>query len=153
MVAVLGRPDSWNWLLFGHLVFAFLLVGGVLVVVMASLAAPHLPAQLVPLRSVAFWANLAVVLPSFIGTYVLGGVLETKEYDGKDPRWLEAAFRITDITLVFGGVLLTVLLWWVRKRALAGAAGGWQAKLAQAAPPLVLAALLAVVFLMAGKPT
>jgi hypothetical protein len=146
-----GSPDSWNWLLLGHLLSAMLLVAGVITVMLASLAASRVPGQVVPLRSVAFWTNLTIVLPSFVGAYVFGGVLADKEYE-EDPHWLEIAFRITDVALVLGGVGLTVLLWWVRKRARVGTTGGWPASLAQAAAPVLLAALVAVIVLMAGKP-
>jgi hypothetical protein len=156
VLAILGRPDTWNWLLFFHVLFAFVLVGSVSVVVIASLAArasafgAHLPL----LRSVAFWTNLAVVLPSFIGLRILAEILAGKEFPDKAPTpdWLDLSYPLTDAALIIGGVLLTLLQWWVVRRVRAGKTGGWQAQLATALPPIFLATLVTVIVLMAGKP-
>jgi hypothetical protein len=156
VVALLGRPDTWNWLLFFHLLFAFVLVGAVITVMLVSVAAraaaweAHLPL----LRGVAFWTNLGVVLPSFIGLRVVAQALADREFpDGAPtPDWLDLAYPLTDGALVIGGVLLTLLQYWVLRRARAGKTGGWQAVLATVLPPLFLATLVTVIVLMAGKP-
>ncbi len=143
-----------NWLLLFHLLFAFLLVGGVLTVITVSLAAARRRrAEQAPLlRAIAFYANLAVVLPSFVGVHLFGDLLADREYEGPDPDWLSISFGITDIALIVGGVLLTVLQWWVLRRARAGLRAGWPALVATWLPAVVLAALTAVIVLMAGKP-
>ena len=105
MIAAI-RPDSWNWLLMFHLLFAFLLVGGVVTVVLVSLAAGRKawPEQVPLLRAIAFRTNLVVVLPAFIAVHLFGDVLAGREYRNGDPDWLSAGFAITDITLIVGGV-------------------------------------------------
>ena len=49
-------------------------------------------------------------------------------------------------------MILTLVQFWVLRRTRAGEPGGWQASLATALPWLVLAALVAAIVLMAGKP-
>ena len=153
MIAVL-RPDSWNWLLLFHLLAASVLVGGVLTVVLVSLATARKawPEQVPLLRAIAFRTNLVVVLPAFIAVHVFGDLLANREYKDNDPDWLSAGFAITDIALIVGGVLLTLLQFWVLRRTRAGQPGGWPATLATYLPAIVLAALVSVIVLMAGKP-
>ena len=153
MIAAI-RPTDWNWLLLGHLAFAFALVGGVITVVLVSLAAGRSgrPEQVPLLRAIAFRTNLVVVLPGFIGAHLFGSVLSDREYDGHEPDWLSIAFGLTDISLIVGGVALTLLQFWVLRRVRAGQPGGWQAWIATYLPGIVLAALITVIVLMAGKP-
>ncbi len=154
MVATI-RPDDWNWLLLFHLAFAFALVGGLIVVAMVSVAASRRarPEQVPLLRGIAFRTNLFVVLPGFIAVHVLGGLLADREYPHADPDWLSAAFAITDAALIVGGVLLTALQLWVLRRARASSWGGWPEAVATYLPIVVIAALVAVTVLMAGKPS
>jgi hypothetical protein len=153
MLAVI-RPNDWNWLLLFHLLSAFVLVGGVLTVVLVSLAAGRQadPEQVPLLRAVAFRTNLVVVLPAFVVLFVFGDVLANREYKHGDPDWLSAGYAITGISLIAGGVFLTLLQFWVLRRTRAGQLGGWPAELATYVPALVLAALVTVIVLMAGKP-
>lgn len=153
MIAAI-RPTDWNWLLLAHLIFAFALVGGVITVVLASLAAGRggRPEQVPLLRAIAFRTNLVVVLPGFIGVHVFGDLLSNREYDRHEPDWLSIAFGLTDIGLIVGGVVLTLLQFWVLRRVRAGRLGGWPAQIATYLPAIVLATLVAVIVLMAGKP-
>jgi hypothetical protein len=148
------RPDDWNWLLMFHLLAAFTLVGGVLTVVLTSLAAGRStdPEHVPLLRAIAFRTNLVVVLPAFIAVQAFGDVLSNREYHGHEPDWLSIGFLLTDIALIVGGVLLTLLQFWVLRRVRAGELGGWPAELATYVPALVLATLVTVIVLMAGKP-
>ena len=153
MIAAI-RPTEWNWLLLFHLLFAFALVGGSITVVLASFAVGRKawPEQVPLLRAIAFRTNLLIVLPAFVGAHVLGGLLADREYKHNEPNWLSAGFAITDISLIVGGVLLTLLQFWVLRRTRAGNPGGWPAAVATYLPPVVLAALVSVIVLMAGKP-
>ncbi len=148
------RPTDWNWLLMFHLFAAFLLVAGAMTVALVSLAAGRKawPEQVPLLRAIAFRTNLIVVLPGFVLVHVLGDVLAGREYKHGDPDWLTAAFAITDIALIVGGVFLTLLQFWVLRRTRSGHSGGWPAAVATYLPALVLAALIGVIVLMAGKP-
>ena len=147
------RPDTWNWLLFFHLLFAFALVGATITVVLTSLAAAragnggHLPL----LRSVALWTSLGVVVPSFVGLRIFGGLLADREYGDNAPDWLDISFGLTDIVVLFGGVLLILVQYWVIRRLRSGKAG-WPAQIANYLPLLLLATMTAVIVVMAGKP-
>ena len=149
------RPTDWNWLLFGHLLAAFALVAGVIVVTLTSLAATRSgrPEQTPLLRAIGFRTNLAVVIPAFVAIHILGGILADREFPGDtaEPSWLGASFAITTIATVVAA-LLALLQYWALRRARAGSTGGWQAATATYVPPVVLAALVAVIVLMAGKP-
>jgi hypothetical protein len=141
-------------LLFAHILSAMILFGGVLTVVTVSVAAQQQawPAQVPLLRALAFRTNLLVVLPGFVAVHVFGDLLANREYKHGQPDWLDIGFAITDIDLIVGGVILTLLQFWVLRRTRAGAPGGWQASLATVLPWIVLAGLVAAIVLMAGKP-
>ncbi|HEY7604246.1 MAG TPA: hypothetical protein VH760_08280 [Gaiellaceae bacterium] len=149
------RPTDWNWLLFGHLVAAFALVAGVLVVTVASAAAvrPGRPEHAPLLRAIGFRANLIVVIPAFVAVHVFGGLLADREFPGgaEEPDWLDASFSITTVATLIA-VALAFLQYWVLRRARVRRIGGWQGATATAVPPLVLIALVVVIVLMAGKP-
>jgi hypothetical protein len=140
-------------LLFAHILSAMILFGGVLTVVTVSIAAQQRawPAQVPLLRALAFRTNL-LVLPGFIAVHVFGDLLANREYKHGQPDWLDIGFAITDIDLIVGGVILTLLQFWVLRRTRAGEPAGWQASLASTLPWLVLAGLVAAIVLMAGKP-
>lgn len=145
-----SRPD---WLLFCHVASAMLLVAGLIVVVLVSVVSlrsaqsVHVPL----LRAIAFRANLFLVIPPFILVHVFGGLLADREFD-HDPNWLSDATIITTIATI-AALLLLALQFWVLRRVRAGHLGGWQAGLATYLAPVVLAAMVVVLVLMAGKPT
>jgi hypothetical protein len=143
-----------EWLLFLHVLAAMTLVGGVLTVTVVSLAAARRawPGQVPLLRAIAFRTNLLVVLPAFVAVHVLGDALAHREFKHGEPDWLDVGFTVTDVDLIVGGVLLTVLQLWVLRRTRARRNAGWPERLATYVPGAVLAALVAVIVLMAGKP-
>jgi hypothetical protein len=147
------RPTDWNWLLLFHLVFAFLVFGGALAVATVSLAAGRRawPDQVPLLRAIAFRTNLVVVVPALIGLHVFGGLLSNREYHGHEPNWLSIGFSITSAATIVA-VVLVFIQFWVLRRTRAGELGGWSAQAANYLPALVLAALVTVIVLMAGKP-
>jgi uncharacterized sodium:solute symporter family permease YidK len=110
------------------------------------------PAQIPLLRALAFRTNLIVVLPGFVAVHVFGDLLANREFKHGQPGWLDIGFAITDIDLIVGGVLLTLLQFWVLRRTRAGTPGGWPAELATVLPWIVLGGLVAAIVLMAGKP-
>jgi hypothetical protein len=141
-------------LLFAHILSAMILFGGVLTVVTVSFAARPgaWPDQVPLLRALAFRTNLLVVLPGFVAVHVFGTLLADREFKHGQPDWLDIGFAITDVDLIVGGVILTLLQFWVLRRTRAGRPGGWQASLATVLPWAVLAGLVAAIVLMAGKP-
>jgi len=153
MIAAI-RPTDWNWLLLAHLAAAFVLVAGLIVAVLVSLVAQrqaqsdHVPL----LRAIAFRTTLVLALPGFILVHVFGAMLADREYGDAAPGWLDSAFAITTIATI-AALLLLALQFWVLRRVRAGHLGGWQAGLATYLAPVVLAAMVVVLVLMAGKPT
>ena len=154
MIAAI-RPTEWNWILLGHLASAFILIAGLIVVVLVSLAAQrksthsdHVPL----LRAIAFRSNLVLVIAPFVAVHIFGALLADREYGDADPGWLGASFAITTIATVVALVLLAIQFW-VLRRVRAGHLGGWQASLATYLAPLLLIAMTVVLVLMAGKPT
>jgi hypothetical protein len=146
------RPTDWNWLLLGHVASAMILVGGLMVVTLAALAARR-KAQAAPLlQAIAFWVNLTLVIPAFIAVHIFGGILSDREYDDHTPNWLDTGFAVTTVATIVA-IVLAILQFWVLRRARAGRPGGWQAALTASLGPLLLAAMVAVIVLMAGKPS
>lgn len=149
------RPTEWNWILLGHLASAFLLIAGLLTVVLVSFAAQrkaqsdHVPL----LRAIAFRANLVLVIVPFILVHVFGALLADREYPGDAaPSWLDTSFAITTLATIVALVLLAVQFW-VLRRVRSGHLGGWQAGVSTYLAPVLLAAMIVVLVLMAGKPT
>jgi hypothetical protein len=151
MIAAI-RPTDWNWLLLGHISSAMILVGGLIVVTLAALAALRKAPAAALLQAIAFWVNLALVIPAFIAVHVFGGILSDREYDNHTPHWLDTAFAVTTVATIVA-IVLAGLQFWVLRRARSGRPGGWQPKLTAALGPLLLAAMVAVIVLMAGKPS
>ena len=104
------------------------------------------------LRALAFRTNLFVVLPGFVAVHVFGDLLANREFKHGNPDWLDIGFAITDIDLIVGGVLLTLLQFWVLRRTRAGRARRVAGVARDRAAVVVLAALVAAIVLMAGKP-
>ena len=65
---------------------------------------------------------------------------------------VDIVVAIFSAMMLVGGVILTLVQFWVLRRTRAGEPGGGQASLATALPWFVLAALVAAIVLMAGKP-
>jgi hypothetical protein len=147
------RPDTWNWLLFFHLLFAFVLVGATITVVLVSLAAvrPSTARLGLLLRAVAFWTTLGVVAPALIGLRVFGQLLADREFGDDDPDWLGASFLLTDVILIIGAALLILIQYWTLRRLRKGKEG-WPARIATYLPAVLLVAMAAVIVLMSGKP-
>lgn len=156
MLGLFGRPDTWSWLLTFHLIGAFTLVGAAITVSIFSVAAIRSTdaERIIDLRRLALRTNLLLALPAFVVVHIFGQMLADKEFpEGvKSPDWLGAGFGITDGVGVIGIIILSLLQWWVLRRARSGARAGWQAQVTTWLSPTVLAALLVVLFLMAGKP-
>lgn len=154
MLAVYGRPDTWNWLLLFHILSAVLVFAGAIVIMAASLAALRAVSErALLLRRVALRTSLLTILP-YIGIHIFGGLLADREFPkGVDePGWLGAGFGLTDLYGLISIILLSLLQWWTVRRARAGDMLGWQAKLATWLSPIGPALLLIVLFLMSAKP-
>lgn len=147
------RPTDWNWILFFHLVTAFLLVGGLIVVLMSSLAVGRTRPELVPLlRLVAFRTTLILVIPMYVLIHVFGPMLADREYPHDEPGWLGTSFALATLGSVVA-LILVALQFWSLRRVRARRAPGWPEWLATWLPALLLASLAATIVLMAGKPS
>lgn len=155
MLAVYGRPDTWNWLLLFHILSAVLVFAGSIVVLTASLSALRYatPERALLLRRVALFTTLLTILP-YVGIRILGGLLADREFPkGVDePGWVGAGFGLTDLYGIVSIILLGLLQWWVVRRTRVGDTRGGQAKLASWLSPIGPALLLVVLFLMSAKP-
>jgi hypothetical protein len=155
MLAVYGRPDTWNWLLLFHIVSAMLVFVGAIVVASASLYALRIaaPERALLLRRVALITSL-LTIPPYVGIHIFGGMLSDREFPkGVDePDWLGISWGLMSLYGIISIILLSLLQWWVVRRTRAGDVSGWQAKLASWLSPVGPALLLVVLFLMSGKP-
>jgi len=153
MLAIYGRPDTWNWLLLFHILSAMLLFSGAIVVAATSLSALRAatPERTLLLRRVALLTSLATILP-YVGVQVFGIMLADREFGDEDPDWLGLGFGLTDLYGIISIILLSVFTWWAVRRARAGDTLSWQAKLASWLSPIGPVLLLVVLFLMTAKP-
>jgi hypothetical protein len=156
MLAVADRMSTTiNWLLMFHILAAVVLVAAAAAVSVSSFVALRTAAadRAAFFRQTAFRINLFAVLPAFVAVILLGGALTNKEHlDKGTPSWLDAAWTITTLAGIIGGILLSILQWWVLRRVRKGELRGWPAAVTTYTAPLILGALFVVVFLMAAKP-
>jgi hypothetical protein len=147
------RPTDWNWILFFHLVTAFLLVGGMIVVLLVSLATRRARLEQLPLlRVIAFRTNLIVVIPMYVLVHVFGPMLANREYPHNEPNWIGTSFMLATLGTLLA-LILAALQFWALRRLRAGKTAGWQEWIADWLPALLLASLIAVIVLMSGKPS
>jgi branched-subunit amino acid ABC-type transport system permease component len=155
MLAIYGRPSTWNWLLAFHVVSALLVFVGAIVVASASLYALRTttPERAFLLRRLALVTSL-LTIPPYIGIHIFGGLLADREFPkGVDePAWVGFGFGVTDLYGIVSIIILTLLQWWVVRRTRRGDAVGWQEKLASWLAPVGPVLLLAVLFAMSAKP-
>lgn len=154
MLALYGRPSTWEWLLFFHILSAVVLVAAALAVSIASLVALRaVDERGTFFRQTAFRINVFGVLPAFVAAIIIGGALADEEFPGDDtPGWLDAGGSITFFGGIIGGILFSILQYWALRRARAGAHRTWQSQVVSYGTPVILAALFVVLFLMAAKP-
>jgi|1186.fasta_scaffold70873_3 hypothetical protein len=149
-VAVL-RPDSWDLPLFLHVLGATLLFGGVIVVLVLTVAARRGQTASPMLARSAFRVWLAVVVPTFLLMRIAGQWILSREEkqlpDLDNKGWVGVGFAVGD-----GGVVLILLLgiaaWLYARRAGTGRAAMFAIVLAS----IYLAALAVAWFAMSAKP-
>ena len=155
MLAAFDRGSTINWLLTFHILAAILLVAASAAVTVSSLVAlkTAVADRTAFYRQTAFRINLFAVLPAFVAVILLGGSVAEKEgIDENSPDWLDVGGSVTFLAGIVGAIVLTLLQWWVLRRARKGELRGWQAAVATYTAPLILATLFVVLFLMAAKP-
>lgn len=155
MLALYGRPETWNWLLVFHIVSAVLVFVGAIVIAAASLHAVRekVAERALLLRRVALITTLLTIVP-YVGIHIFGGLLADREFPegSSDPDWLGIGFGLTALYGIISIILLGLLQWWVVRRTRASQHHGWQAKLASWLAPVGPVLLLVVLFAMSAKP-
>ena len=148
IVAVAGRPGSWDLPLFLHVLGAMTLVGGMIAVTALAFAAGRAPQHAVLARA-TLWTSLAVVVPAWVVMRAAAEWIYSREgYSGSgDPNWVGVGFAVSDAGLLV--VLLTAGLsfWWSRR-----VGEGWQGGALRVIGVLYLVALAFAWFVMAAKP-
>jgi len=141
------RPDSWNLVLFFHVLGAIALVGAVATVIVLAATARRRPERELLSRA-AFRVTLLLVVPSWLVMRIFGEWTRSREGYGDDaPPWLGIGYLVGDLGLLV--ILLTAgfAFWWSRRRG-----EGWQRLAVLGFAGIYLAALAVAWFVMAGKP-
>lgn len=145
------RSDT---LLFFHVFAAMLLLGGattVTVLLVATARRPDDAARSELLLRLAFRLNLVVTIPSTVASIAFGEGLKAKEDAAGD--WLAVGTGLTYVVVLVGALVLHGFL----RRGLAATALGEPPSAstlrgAASIAPALVAAVLVIAFLMAGKP-
>lgn len=142
------RPDSWNPVLFLHLLGAMVLVGVLVAGAVALLASPR-HEHSARLRQHAFRSLLVAGLPAYIAMLVTGEWLTSKQGLGgeDDPAWFLIGILVGDLTglLLAAAIVLAAIASWKSKARLG--------RLAGAVAALALLLCLVGVWAMTAKPS
>ena len=143
MIAIVGRPASWNLPLFLHVLGAIVLVGAV-----AATCAVALSSQRWPwLRRIALRTMLAVVIPAWLLMRLAGQWEDSKSSIGDGKGWLDVGYIVGDAGVLF--LILTSIFAWLGSRR---PDRRWPGQAVAALAAIYLAALLVAMFAMSGKP-
>ena len=141
------RPDSWNLVLFFHVLGAMALVGAVATVIVLAATAGLRPERELLSRA-AFRVTLLLVVPSWLVMRVFGEWTRSREgFGDEDPTWLGIGYIVGDLGLLVILLTTAAAFWWSRRRG-----EGWQRLAVLALAGIYLAALAVAWFVMAGKP-
>jgi uncharacterized membrane protein len=163
MVALAYRPESWNWLLFVHILAAMSMFGGVFLSTVVGIAAARRDSvrEIFLLARVGYRSDLFVTTPAFIVLFVAGMVLAGRE-KVFDQAWVQAGIALSVIGPLLAGLFLSWLNLRVMRRGEQLLAEGVERSeelrrmannlLYRILGPPLLAAFVALFALMTAKP-
>lgn len=144
------RPDSWNSILFLHVLGAMILVGGT-VTAAAALASARGNAQLLRL---GYWSLLAVALPGYvlmrIGAEWIASKEGFNEKGAPEPSWIGVGYGVADGGLVV--LLVALIVGGIGLRRLRDGKGTGLLKATLVLTIILLVAYVVAVWAMSGKP-
>jgi hypothetical protein len=143
IVALLGRPSSWNLPLFLHVLGAILLVGAVA----ATLALALSSQRWSWLRSIMLRTTLLVVIPAWLLMRIPGQWEDSKSSIGDGQGWLDVGYMVGDAGVLF--LILTSIVAWIGARK---PERRWPGPTVAVLAGIYLAALFVAMFAMSAKP-
>ena len=143
IVALLGRPSSWNLPLFLHVLGAIILVGAVA----ATLALALSSQRWSWLRSITLRTMLLVVIPAWLLMRIPGQWEDSKSSIGDGQGWLDVGYIVGDAGVLF--LILTSIVAWIGARK---PERRWPGPTVAVLAGIYLAALFVAMFAMSAKP-
>jgi len=151
-VALLIRPDEWNFPLFVHVLGAMILVGGLIACVVAIVRSRGEASLL----RTGYFSLLTIALPGWILMRVGAEWIYSEEgwdelRSSDEPAWLGIGYITADL----GGVLLLAALicGWIGIRRLRDGGGAGLLKAVNILSVIALVAYVVAVWAMGGKPS
>jgi hypothetical protein len=148
MLAVAGRPDSWDLPLYLHVLGAMTLVGGMTAVTVLAWAGVRRPEHALLARA-TLRTTLVIAVPAWIVMRAAAEWIYSREgFNGHgDPNWVGIGFLVSDVGLLVLLVTAGLSFWWSRRGGL-----GWQGRAVGIVGAVYLAALAVAWWVMAAKP-
>jgi hypothetical protein len=144
------RPDSWNLPLLLHVAGAMLLVGALVTVLAALLAARRGDAAV--LTRLAYRTLLFAALPAFVLMRVGAELIASKEDIPDDPAWIGIGYGVSDGGLVLM-IIATVLAGLGARRVQRHGGLGGSMTVATALTVLSVVAYVVAIWAMTTKPS
>lgn len=143
MVALVGRPESWNFPLFLHVLGAIALVGAVAATLVLALSSQRWSW----LRPIMLRTMLLVVIPAWLLMRLPGQWEDSRSSIGDGEGWLDVGYIVGDAGVLF--LLLTSIVAWIGSR---WRASRWPGLTVAVLAVIYLAALFVAMFAMSAKP-
>jgi NADH:ubiquinone oxidoreductase subunit 6 (subunit J) len=143
MIAIVGRPENWEFPLFLHVLGAIVLVGAVA----ATLALAVSSQRWRWLRPLTLRTMLAIVIPAWLLMRLAGQWEDSKSSIGDGRGWLDVGYFVGDAGVLF--LILASIFAWLGSR---NRERRWPGQAVAVLAAIYLAALLVAMFAMSGKP-
>jgi hypothetical protein len=143
MLAIVGRPESWNFPLFLHVLGATAVTGATAAAFVCAVTEPRWPW----LRPILARTLLLAVFPAWLLMRLAGQWIDSKEDIPGDPGWLGVGFIVGDAGLVLLIVAMILAAVGVRRPQRM-----WPIRGVALITGVYFIALLVAMFAMTGKP-